>query len=48
MAADGQHPDDVERIASQLRRSVRLVDRAGELAQSLRQVWHDGEPPLDE
>ena len=48
LAADGQHPDDVERIASQLRRSVRLVDRAGELAQSLRQVWHDGEPPLDE
>jgi two-component system, OmpR family, KDP operon response regulator KdpE len=44
----GEHPEDVERVAAQLRRSVRLVDRAGGLAQSLRQVWHDGKPAADD
>jgi two-component system KDP operon response regulator KdpE len=48
LASGDECPEDVEGIAAQLRRSVRLVDRAGELAQSLRQVWHDGRAVVDE
>jgi two-component system KDP operon response regulator KdpE len=47
--ANGSDPGEaVERIASQLHRSVRLVERAGELAQDLRQVWSNGDTPADE
>ncbi len=34
-----------DRIESQLRRSVSLVDRVGQLARSLRQVWDGGNGP---
>lgn len=42
-------PDEVERASEkaqvQLRRSVHLVDRAGDLARSLRETWEDGAGP---
>ena len=46
--AEGGDPDAVDASASavqvQLRRSVHLVDRAGDLARTLRESWDDDEP----
>lgn len=46
---EGATPDELERAAEkaqvQLRRSVHLVDRAGDLARSLRETWEDGAGP---